>query len=130
MLIVKGNYQYEGGYRAARQLLLMKQPPTGIFACNDLMAVGAMRAAQELGQQIPIDLSVVGYDDIQLASFTTPPLTTISQPRYDIGVIAATMLLERMHDWDLPPRRRVVDIDLQIRQSTLVRAAMIQESMS
>jgi LacI family transcriptional regulator len=130
MLIVKGNYQYEGGYHAARELLLLNHPPTAIFACNDLMAVGAMRAAQELGQRIPTDLSLVGYDDVQLTSFTTPPLTTISQPRYDIGIVAATMLLERMHNWDLPPRRRVADVSLLVRQSTAVPVAMTQKSMS
>jgi LacI family transcriptional regulator len=117
-LIVKGDFQYESGYQATRQLLSMDDPPTAIFACNDLMAIGAIRAAAELGQQIPTDLSVVGFDDVPLASFANPVLTTIVQPKYEMGMVAATMLLERMHDPDILPRQKVLDISLLIRQST------------
>ncbi|HEY71755.1 MAG TPA: substrate-binding domain-containing protein, partial [Thermoflexia bacterium] len=117
-LIIKGGFQYESGYRAARQLLAMDDAPTAIFACNDLMAVGAIRAALELGRQVPADLSIVGFDDVRLASFANPPLTTIAQPKYEMGVVAATMLLERMRDPDILPRRRVLDTSLLLRQST------------
>jgi LacI family transcriptional regulator len=117
-LIVKGDFQYESGYRATHQLLTMDDPPTAIFACNDLMAVGAISEALELGLQVPATMSVIGFDDVRLASFTNPPLTTIVQPKYEIGVVAATMLLERMRDLDMPPRRRVLDTSLLIRQST------------
>jgi DNA-binding LacI/PurR family transcriptional regulator len=96
----------------------MDAPPTAIFACNDLMAIGAIRAALELGRQVPADLSVVGFDDVPLASFANPPLTTIVQPKYEIGEVAATMLLERMRELDMPPRRRVLDTKLLVRQST------------
>jgi len=118
-LVVKGDFQYKSGYQAAYQLLAMNDPPTAIFACNDLMAVGATRAAIELGWQVPTDLSVVGFDDVRLASFANPPLTTIVQPKYEMGVVAATMLLERLRDLDMPPRRRVLDTSLLIRQSTV-----------
>ncbi len=77
-LIVKGDFQYASGYRAASQLLAMDAPPTAIFACNDLMAVGAISAALKAGSQVPADLSVVGFDDVRLASFANPPLTTSS----------------------------------------------------
>jgi LacI family transcriptional regulator len=117
-LVVRGDFQYESGYQATRQLLSMDDPPTAIFACNDLMAIGAIRAALELGQQVPTDLSVVGFDDVPLASFANPVLTTIVQPKYEMGVIAATMLLERMRAPDTPPRQRVLDTSLLIRQST------------
>jgi len=117
-LIVKGKFQYESGYRAARQLLSMDDAPTAIFACNDLMAVGAIRAALELGRQVPADLSIVGFDDVRLASFVNPPLTTIAQPKYEMGVVAATMLLERIRDPDIPPRQRVLDTSFLLRQST------------
>jgi LacI family transcriptional regulator len=115
---VKGDFQYESGYRAAHQLLAVDDPPTAIFACNDLMAVGAIHAALESGRQVPADLSVVGYDDVRLASFTNPPLTTIVQPKYEIGVLAVRMLLERMGDRDMPPRRQLLDVRLCIREST------------
>ena len=117
-LTVKGDFQYESGYQAARHLLTMNDPPTAVFACNDLMAVGAIRAALELGRQVPASLSVVGFDDVRLASFTNPPLTTIVQPKYEMGALAATMLLERMRNRSLPPRRRLLDTSLLTRQST------------
>jgi len=117
-LTVKGDFQYESGYQAAHQLLVMDDPPTAIFACNDLMAVGAIRAALELGRQVPASLSVVGFDDVRLASFTNPPLTTIVQPKFEMGTLAATMLLERIRDRDMPPCRRLLDTSLIIRQST------------
>jgi LacI family transcriptional regulator len=117
-LIVKGDFQYEGGYQAARQLLVIDDPPTAIFACNDLMAVGAISAAAEMGRRVPAELSVVGFDDVSLASFANPPLTTILQPKHEMGVIAATMLLERMHEPEMPPRRRMLDTSLLVRRST------------
>jgi len=118
VLVAKGDFQYESGYQAARQLLAMDDPPTAIFACNDLMAVGVIAAAVEMGFQVPADLSVVGFDDVRLASFANPPLTTIVQPKYDMGVIAAKMLLERMRDLDIPPRRKTFDTRLLVRRST------------
>lgn len=117
-LIVRGDFQYDSGYQAASQLLQMDDPPTAIFACNDLMAIGVMSAALKLGLHIPADLSVIGFDDVRLASFANPPLTTIVQPKYEIGVIATTMLLERMHDLEMPARRRVFETNLLVRQST------------
>jgi LacI family transcriptional regulator len=117
-LIMRGDFQYESGYQAARQLLSMDDPPTAIFACNDLMAIGAISAAVELGRQVPADLSVVGFDDVPLASFANPALTTVVQPKHEIGVVAATMLLERMQDPDKPPRRRMLNTKLVVRKST------------
>jgi LacI family transcriptional regulator len=117
-LVMKGDFQCESGYRAAQQLLAMDDPPTAIFACNDMMAIGTICAAQELGRWVPSALSVVGFDDVSLASFTNPPLTTIFQPKYEMGIVAATMLLERKRDLEMPPRRRTLDTSLLIRQST------------
>ena len=118
VLILKGDFQYESGYQAAHQLLSMHDSPTAIFACNDLMAIGTISAVVELGRQVPTDLSVVGFDDVPLASFANPSLTTVVQPKYEIGVVAATMLLERMQDPDRPPRRKMLDTELVVRQST------------
>jgi LacI family transcriptional regulator len=117
-LIVKGDFRYDSAYQASIQLLQMEDPPTAIFACNDLMAVAAMRAALELGQKVPDDLSVVGFDDVRLAAFANPPLTTIAQPKYEIGAVAATMLLARMRNHDRPAHRRVFETSLVIRKST------------
>ena len=117
-LIVRGDFQYESAYRAAIRLLQMEDPPTAIFACNDLMAVAVMSAALELGQHVPGDLSVVGFDNVRLAAFANPPLTTIAQPKYEMGVVAATMLLERIRDAHAPAQRRVFESSLVTRKST------------
>lgn len=117
-LVLRGDFQYESGYRAAQQLLALADRPTAVFASNDLMAVGVISAASQLGLRVPQDLSVVGFDDIRLASFTNPPLTTIAQSTYEIGVIAARMLLDRVQNSGAPPRTRRLDTKLVIRQST------------
>ena len=117
-LVVKGDFQYESGFRATQQLLEMNDPPTAVFACNDLMAVGAISAVIESGRKVPADLSVIGFDDVPLASFTNPPLTTIAQPKYEMGALATTMLLERVQDRDMAPRRKLLDTRLFIRHST------------
>ncbi len=116
--IVRGAFDFESGYRAACQLLANDKRPTAIFACNDIMAIGAICAAAELDLRVPEDLSVVGYDDIPLASYSNPPLTTVAQPIYDMGVMAASMLLERLHDPGGTARQLVLDVELQIRRST------------
>ena len=117
-LVVKGDFQYESGYGATTYLLALERPPTAIFACNDLMAVGCISAASEFGYRVPDDLSVVGFDDVRLASFTNPPLTTIVQPKVEIGTIATKMLLERVLDMDSKPRFTRLDTELKIRRST------------
>lgn len=117
-LIVKGDFQYESGFEAANKLLSMDDSPTAIFAFNDLMAVGALSNALERGLEIPTDLSVVGFDDVRPALYANPPITTVRQPKYEIGVLATQMLLERMHDPTLPPRTHVLETQLVIRHST------------
>lgn len=117
-LVQKGDFQFESGYRAAQALLKLADPPTAVFACNDLMAVGCMRAAAERGLTIPQTLSVVGFDDIRLASFTNPPLTTVAQPKVDIGTWATKLLLERIQDLDAPPQIQRLDNQLRIRTTT------------
>lgn len=117
-LIVRGDFRYDSAYQASVQLLKRNDPPTAIFACNDLMAVAVMRAALEQGWQIPGDLSVVGFDDVRLAAFANPPLTTIAQPKYEMGAVAAKMLLARMRNHERPAHRRVFETRLVVRRST------------
>jgi LacI family transcriptional regulator len=117
-IIIRTNFQFEGGHRAAQQLLSLENRPTAIFACNDLMAIGAMRAARDLGFRIPEDISVVGFDDIQMAQYTCPQLTTIAQPMFDMGKLATEMLLERIRDTNIPQRKRILEPKLVVRQST------------
>ncbi len=117
-IIVRGDFHYRGGYTAARRLLENADPPTAIFALNDLMAIGALAAAHQLGLRVPEDLSVVGFDDIELASYMAPPLTTVAQSKHQMGKLATQLLLERLQDRSLPPRARILDVSLVVRRST------------
>ena len=116
-LVRRGDYHPQSGWVAARDLLLGPAPPTAIFAANDLMAFGVLRAAAELGRRVPGDLAVVGFDDIELASYTTPPLTTITQSASDVGRAAVEILLERLADPARPPARRTLETRLVVRAS-------------
>jgi len=95
-LVKEGDFTIEGGYEAALSLLDVAEPPTAIFAFSDTMALGAIAAAKERGIPVPERLSIVGFDDIPLAAWSDPPLTTISQPAALIGQRAAELLLDVM----------------------------------
>jgi LacI family transcriptional regulator len=95
-LIVQGNYQIDGGYEAASRLLDLENPPTAILAANDMSAMGTFNAAHERGLRIPQDISVVGLDNIQMASFSFIDLTTINLPKRDMGAAAVTLLMQRI----------------------------------
>jgi LacI family transcriptional regulator len=100
-LVVESNFKVSGGFEAASRLLALPDPPTAIFAFNDDMAIGAMRAAGELGIGIPADVSIVGFDDSNVAQFVTPGLTTVRQPLTEMGRTAAGLLL-RMLEGETP----------------------------
>ena len=95
-LVVSGEWTRAGGAGAAARLLELPDPPTGIFCANDLMALGAMDAARERGMGLPRDLALVGFDDIEAAAMVSPPLTTVSNPAYETGLLAGVLLRERM----------------------------------
>ncbi|MCJ8270050.1 MAG: substrate-binding domain-containing protein, partial [Psychrosphaera sp.] len=95
-LVKVGDYQIESGITAAQALLMLKQRPTAIFCFNDEMAIGAMSFIQDLGYHIPNDISIIGFDDIRFAQFSTPSLTTIRQPVEDIGSNCMNMLIDLM----------------------------------
>lgn len=100
-LVVQGDWSYDGGYRAAQELLARSKPFTGLFAQNDRMAIGAMRALREAGRQIPRDVSVIGYDDIPVAAFSDPPLTTVRQPMRQVGAVATRLLIQAIEEPEL-----------------------------
>ncbi|HEX2235073.1 MAG TPA: LacI family DNA-binding transcriptional regulator [Actinomycetota bacterium] len=95
-LVVSGEWTRPGGAVAARRLLGLADPPTAVFCANDLMALGAMDAARGLGLEIPRDLALVGFDDIEAAAMVSPPLTTVSNLAYETGLMAGVLLRERM----------------------------------
>jgi LacI family transcriptional regulator len=101
----RGTFSFESGMAGARYLLQLNPPPTAIFANNDQQAIGAMRQCMDAGIRIPQDISVAGYDDIPLASFISPRLSTVKQPINSIGEQAVRWLLERI-ELEKKPRRR------------------------
>lgn len=118
LTIVTGDLTQRGGYEQAVALLDGPQPPTAIAACNDLMALGAMRAALERGLTVGRDISVTGFDNIPLAEYSHPPLTTVNQPIYQIASMLCTMLVRRVRNPAAAPEQTVLLPELVIRQST------------
>jgi DNA-binding LacI/PurR family transcriptional regulator len=111
----------EGGRRAAERLLRGDRAPTALVAYDDLVAIGAMRAAHTLDLRVPADLSIVGFDDIDVAAFVEPPLTTVRQPKRELGRLAVSLLLERL-DGTAPPIYERRPGKLVVRESTARRA--------
>jgi LacI family transcriptional regulator len=89
-----GENSYQGGYQAAGRLLSLPSPPTAIFATDDRIAIGALSAALDMGRTIPGDLSIVGFDDMDVSAYVRPALTTIRQPMEQIARKAVELLLE------------------------------------
>lgn len=108
------------GYEGMKRLLSLPKPPTAVFARNDFTAIGAMTAIKEAGLAIPDDIAIVGFDDIPIASHTSPALTTVRQPVRLQGQLAAEMLLKRIGDGETTVRQeRVLTCELIIRGSTV-----------
>jgi LacI family transcriptional regulator len=95
-LVASGEWTRSGGAAAAGALLDLPRPPTAIFCANDLMALGALDAARARRVPVPRDLALVGFDDIESAAMVSPPLTTVSNPAYETGILAGVLLRERM----------------------------------
>ena len=117
-LIVECGPTMEDGYQAAKELLERPSRPTAVIAINDVLAMGALRAAWDLGLRIPHDLSLVGYDNIPMANYLVPRLTTVTKDAHTLGTKAFELLMKRMDNPELPRQilRRVAK--LIIREST------------
>ena len=117
-LVAEGDLSQIRAFDAACALLALEEPPTAIFAVNDLSAVGVIAAAREQGLKVPRDLSVLGFDDIPMASQVHPPLTTIRQPFAQMGRAAVNTLLSQMENNDSIAPRIVLPTELIVREST------------
>lgn len=115
-LIRHGDWSVDSGYQAARELLALQEPPTAIFAANDMMALGAIYAIQDAGLTIPDDIAIVGYDDRDFAAWIRPALTTIRMPSYEMGRAAARLLLKQISGEELDDATQIPG-ELIIRQS-------------
>lgn len=112
-----GDFSLESGEQIGYRLLGTPQRPTAIFALNDRMALGVMRAAQTLGIGVPHGLSVVGFDDIALATFISPALTTVRQPGYALGIAAGQAFFAQL-EANEPPAAQVIPTECILRGST------------
>jgi LacI family transcriptional regulator len=114
--VAQGDYSRKSGYRAMQRLLAQGPRPEAVFAANDQMALDAVLAIRDHGLRVPEDVAVVGFDDISLAAYVTPPLTTVRQPAFDLGYRAARAVLGALQE-PVAPQRVVLPTQLVVRQS-------------
>jgi LacI family transcriptional regulator len=117
-LLVEGDWEIPGGYEAAAQLLDLPERPTAIFASNDNMAFGVVRAARERGIEIPGDVSLVGFDDTELTKAVTPALTSVRQPLAELGRTAVSVLKRLVDGQRIETLRVELATRLVVREST------------
>lgn len=118
--ILRGDFSYETGNQAFATLMNLSHPPTAIFCHNDLVAIGAMQQARKLGVMIPQDVSIVGFDNLSLSQYCLPSLTTVAQPRYQIGQQAMLLLLGQLQGDSISTGSKLLDTELIVRESTSV----------
>jgi DNA-binding LacI/PurR family transcriptional regulator len=116
--IQEARFNSESGRAAAAQLLEILPRPTAIFAANDLLAMGALVAIRERGLRCPEDVSLVGFDNLEIASYMAPTLTTVHESGYQMGSAACQLLLERIEQPEQAPRQIILPVELRIRNST------------
>lgn len=102
---ITGDFEFNGGFEAMQKLLAQEPRPRAVFIGNDAMAFGAYQALYQAGLRVPDDMAIVGYDDIELARYMTPPLTTIHQPKDELGELAIDVLIHRMAQPTLQQQR-------------------------
>jgi LacI family transcriptional regulator len=117
-----GDFYVESGHRGMQALLALDEPPTAVFAGADLTALGAIHAAGEAGLEVPRDLSVVGFDDIQLAPYLHPPLTTLRQAKASLGTEAGRALIRHIEEEPDVPAAVTLPVELIVRGSTAAPA--------
>jgi DNA-binding LacI/PurR family transcriptional regulator len=113
-----GDFKRESGYQATLRLLGLPRPPTAIFAANNLMSIGALQALHHMGVRVPQQLSFIGFDDLELGELLSPPLTAVSRPMVEQGVLAMRLLSNRIERTSDPePRNIVLETRLVTRRS-------------
>ncbi|MBK4773105.1 MAG: ribose operon transcriptional repressor RbsR [Pantoea sp. Morm] len=115
--VVDGDFEFQGGFNAMNQLLTLELLPEAVFTSNYAMAVGVYHALFQAGLRVPQDIAVMGYDNIELARYLTPPLSTIHQPKDELGELAIDTLIHRMSDPDASQQTLVLTPELVERGS-------------
>ena len=118
---IQGRFTEKGGYQAIKMLMNNGELPEAIFSANDEMAVGIIQGLKEAGLKVPDDLAIVGFDDIEIASYTQPKLTTIRHPNYDWGALAAHTVFQAFQDISMQ-KTIVLPTDLVVRESSFLPA--------
>lgn len=116
-LVRYGDFREESGYEAMNQLLDLAELPTAVFVASDLVAFGALVAIKERGLKVPADVALVGFDDVQLAHYVDPPLTTVRLPAYELGYRAATLLTQLIDEQPVEEQEILLQTELVVRQS-------------
>ena len=116
-VVLRGDHSQQGGADMARRLFEDHPEVTAVFAANDAMAYGVLQAAAQSRLRIPQDLSLIGFDNVDLSSIVHPPLTTIHQPKYEMGKAAVEILLRKIHEARPITEHRVLGVQLVERES-------------
>ncbi|WP_249963409.1 substrate-binding domain-containing protein [Histophilus somni] len=115
--IIESHFNFEGGVKGMEQLLQLKQRPSAVFACSDTIAVGAYQAVWRHGLSVPEDISIIGYDNIHLAQYLSPPLSTVHQPKDEFAHLAVDTLLQRIKNPTESYRTLTLKPEIVLRQS-------------
>ncbi|RLL47806.1 catabolite control protein A [Oceanobacillus piezotolerans] len=118
-LIVEGDYSYESGIEAIKQLVALDERPSSIFVASDEMALGVIHGAQDAGYKVPEDIQVFGFNNTRLATMIRPTLSTVVQPMYDIGAVAMRLLTKYMNKEEVDEKNVILPHRIEIRDSTL-----------
>jgi LacI family transcriptional regulator len=116
-LVAQGDFSETSGHQVVRQLLALERRPTAIFAANDSMAIGALSALRENGLRVPDDIAVAGFDDIPLARYMNPPLSTVHVDISELGERAAALLLQSLQESNRPREQLQLSTTLVLRAS-------------
>jgi LacI family transcriptional regulator len=116
--VERGGWSLQGGYEAAKRLLNRTPELTALFAHNDWLAIGAMKALREAGRRLPDDMAVVGYDDVPVAAYIDPPLTTVRQPMQEVGQLATRLLVQSIEDPEMEGKEVLLKAELVRRGSS------------
>ncbi len=130
MLVQEGDYTFESGYNQMLKIMAIEKTPTAIFAANDDMAMGAIKAAKELGHSVPTDLAVVGFDNIGFSSKFDPALTTVAQPLFEMGQKSMNLLLLQMQGKPIVKSQYVLECELIVRESCGGKEKVLNEKLN
>lgn len=119
--VIHTNYSYKSGMQAAKELLTLQDPPTAIFTISDSMAVGAIKAITQMGKVVGKDIDVTGFDDTVIAKVYNPSITTITQPRFEMGVVVMDLMLKKIRDIKTP--NEIITLEHQVVERESTRSA-------